>query len=155
MADFISAKDQQFLRDKFDTELTNDVKISLFTQRETRIMLPGVDPQLSEYCAHANQLMNEVASLSDKIDLNIYYFITDTSKAQEYKIDKVPAIVLESEGNSGAPRFFGLPAGYEFSTFLQDILDVSNGNIDLSEEAQQQLKEITKDVHILVFTTPT
>src|SRR5712691_11372038 len=129
MADFISKKDQDFLREKFDSELTNDVIIYLFTQRETRITLPGVDPQLSEYCAHANQLMKEVSSLSDKINLNIYDFITDASKAQEYKIDRVPAIVLESEGSGGAPRFFGLPAGYEFSTFLQDVLDISNGNI--------------------------
>ncbi|MSQ14429.1 MAG: hypothetical protein EXR50_00995 [Dehalococcoidia bacterium] len=155
MAEFISKRDQDFLREKFDSELSNDVTVNLFSRRETRITLPGVDPQVTEYCAQANQLMNEVASLSNKINLNIYDFITDASKAQDYRIDKVPAIVLESAGSSGAPRFFGLPAGYEFSTFLQDILDVSNGNIDLSDETQQQLREITKEVHILVFTTPT
>ena len=155
MAEFISEKDQQFLREKFDSDLTNDVTINLFTQRETRIVIPGVDRELSEYCTHANQLMGEVDSLSDKIQLNVYDFIADAAKAKEYNIDKIPAIVLESEGSEGTPRFFGLPAGYEFSTFLQDILDISNGNIDLSEEGQQYIKEINTKVHIQVFTTPT
>ncbi len=155
MADFISEKDQQFLREKFAGEFTNDVTINLFTQRETRIVLPGVDPKLSEYCAQANQLMNEVASLSDKIHLNVYDFLADSTKTKEYGVDKIPAIVLESEGSEGAPRFFGLPAGYEFSTFLQDMFDVSTGNIEISEEGQQYLKGIDKAIHIQVFTTPT
>ena len=155
MAEFISDKDKETLRQMFDERLTAEVTISLFTQRLTGLTLPGVDPQQSRFCADANQLMEEVASLSDKIRLEMYDFVTSGEKVREYRIDKIPAIVLEGGEDSVAPRFFGMPSGYEFSTFLQDILDVSNNTIELEEDTQEQLKLIERPVHIQVFVTPT
>ena len=55
----------------------------------------------------------------------------------------------------GAIRFLGLPAGYEFSTLVADIVDVSTGNIALSEATQEELRGLEQDLHLQVFVTPT
>jgi hypothetical protein len=52
-------------------------------------------------------------------------------------------------------RFLGLPGGYEFSTLLADIVDVSRGRTDLSAEALDVVRSIDSAVHIQVFVTPT
>ena len=67
----------------------------------------------------------------------------------------VPALVLRGPTEAGLVRFFGLPAGYEFSTLIADIVDVSKNNIQLSERTQTELANLTEDVHIQVFVTPT
>ena len=55
----------------------------------------------------------------------------------------------------GAIRFLGLPAGYEFSTLVADIVDVSTGTVGLSEAAQAELRGLDQDLHLQVFVTPT
>ena len=52
-------------------------------------------------------------------------------------------------------RFIGLPGGYEFSTLLADIIDVSKGRTDLSPAARVAVQAIQTPVHIQVFVTPT
>ncbi len=55
----------------------------------------------------------------------------------------------------GAVRFLGLPAGYEFSTLIADIVDASTGQLALSEATQDELRALDQDLHLQVFVTPT
>jgi glutaredoxin-like protein len=55
----------------------------------------------------------------------------------------------------GKVRYFGIPAGYEFSTLIEDILDVSRGTTNLSDTTREILATIDQDLHIQVFVTPT
>ena len=52
-------------------------------------------------------------------------------------------------------RFIGLPAGYEFSTLVADLVDVSKGTPALSETTQDELRELDQDLQLQVFVTPT
>lgn len=60
-----------------------------------------------------------------------------------------------SFGRGNNVRFVGLPGGYEFSTLLADLFDVSKGQTGLSEAGQATVKAIDQPVHIQVFVTPT
>ena len=51
-------------------------------------------------------------------------------------------------------RFLGLPGGYEFTTLLADIVDVSRGVTDLAPETLDAVRAIDDPVHIQVFVTP-
>jgi glutaredoxin-like protein len=51
-------------------------------------------------------------------------------------------------------RYFGVPSGYEFAGFLEQLIDVGNGATDLAERTKQALRGLAKDVHIRVFVTP-
>ena len=149
----LSPEDQAQLQEIFQQELVNDVHILLFTQRETRIAIPGFE-QLAQRCAEANQIMQEVSALSDKIHLEVFDYRMDAEKLKEHGVERVPTAVIGSSGTSPA-RFIGVPAGYEFSTLIKDIVDLSTNTIDLSDDTQTTLKELQEDVHIQVFVTPT
>lgn len=107
-----------------------------------------------EYGAETRQVLEELAALSDKLSLEVYDFILDKEKVAEYAVDKVPATVVRNGKDYGI-RYYGMPAGYEFSTVLDAILDVSKGESGLSPESREKLSQINQPVHLEVFVTPT
>ena len=52
-------------------------------------------------------------------------------------------------------RLYGVPAGYEFSTLIEDILMVSQQQAGLSAQTLNELQKLTQPVNIQVFVTPT
>jgi len=109
-----------------------------------------------QYCRDLRMLAEEVAELGNgKIKLEIYDFERDQPLAEMLRVDKIPALVLHGEDRQYGIRFFGLPAGYEFIAFLEDLIDVSKGSTRLSPSVKQRVKQIDRPVHIQVFVTPT
>ena len=137
---FLKDSDKKQLKEQFKN-LSKDVKLIVFTQ-EIECM----------YCRETKELAKEVASLSDKIDIEIYNFVIDQEKAEEYKIDKIPAVVVEGEKDYGV-RFYGIPMEYEFMSLVEAILAVSTGESGLSEKTKEELKKLKSPVHIQVFVT--
>jgi len=140
---FVNDHIKLLLREIFEKELRDEVRLVFFTQ----------DIEC-EFCEETRELLQELASLSKKIKVEIHDFMKDNDKAKEYGIDKIPAIAMIGSKDYGI-RFYGLPSGYEFPVFIDDIVDISKGNSRLSEKAKVFLKSIDKPLHIQVFVTPT
>ncbi len=51
-------------------------------------------------------------------------------------------------------RFVGQPGGYEFSTLVADIVDVSNGRTSLAAETVAAVRAIDVPVNVKVFVAP-
>jgi len=107
-----------------------------------------------EYCAETQQLVEEVAQLSDQLTSWVYDLVTDTDEAEQFGVDKAPAIAVVGAEDYGV-KFYGIPSGYEFASFLQAIRTVAMGESELSEGAMATLAEVTEPVHMQVFVTPT
>ncbi len=144
----ISEKDAEFLRNEFETNMVNPVKLVMFTQ--------AIECQ---YCTETRQIVEEIAALSDKITAEIYNFVTDKATAELYGIDKIPAIAIirmeDGEEKDYGIRFYGIPSGYEFTSVIEDIVDVSKGESGLQPQSKMAVAEITQPVHFQVFVTPT
>jgi len=125
------------------TSLTGPVKLINFTQELA-----------CQYCRETELLLREVKELSGKISLEVYNFQLDKEKVAQYKVDKIPATVVEGTKDYGI-RFYGIPMGYEFVTLLEAIKDVSRGSTDLPPETKASLTQIQQPVHLQVFSTPT
>ena len=76
------------------------------------------------------------------------------SLLKEAGIDKIPAIAIIGERDYGI-RFFGVPGGYEFTTFIKDIISVSKREHGLSNAIATELKKVDKPVHLQVLVSPT
>jgi alkyl hydroperoxide reductase subunit AhpF len=124
-------------------EVVNPVNLIHFTQ-ELNL----------ELGAETLQLMKELAPLSDKLSLQVFNFQLDKEKVAQYGVDKVPATVIQNGKDFGI-RFYGLPAGYEFSTILDAILAVSKGDSGLLLASREKLAQLTQPLHLEVFVTPT
>ena len=138
----IGDADGQQIRQRL-AEMVNPVRLIHFTQ-ELNL----------EYGRETKQLVEELAGFSDKLSVEVYNFLLDKERVAEYGIDKVPATVIRNGKDHGI-RFYGIPAGYEFSTILDTILDVSKGDSRLKPETRERLAAITEPLQLEVFVTPT
>ena len=124
-------------------EVVNPVTIVHFTQ-ELNL----------ELGAETLQLMKDLAPLSDKLSLQVFNFLLDREKVAQYGVDKVPATVIQNSKDYGI-RFYGLPAGYEFSSILDAILAVSKGDSGLLSTSRAKLAQLSAPLHLEVFVIPT
>jgi glutaredoxin-like protein len=106
------------------------------------------------FCRETHQLVREISELSEMVSLEVYNFQLDKQKVEQYRVDKIPATVIEGQKDYGV-RYFGAPVGYEFATFLADMVEVSKGRTDLKPETKEFLKKMDASVHLQVFVNPT
>jgi len=124
-------------------KLTGPVKLVFFTQEME-----------CQFCRETRTLLEELKSLTDKFTLEVYDFILDKQKVEQYKIDKIPALVVEGKKDYGI-RFFGIPAGYEFSSLVEACIAASTGDSGLLPESRAALKTLTRPLQVKVFITLT
>ena len=136
-----TAEDEIEIRKRLE-EVENNVKLILFSQ--------SLD---CESCAETEVLLRELAELSDKLTLEILNLHVEHEKAEQYKITRTPALILEGERDYGI-RFFGMPGGYEFASLLEDIIAVGKRNTGLSEASREKVQAVKDPLNIKVFVTP-
>ena len=137
-----SDTEMKTIEKKFES-LENDVEIIMFTQEHE-----------CHFCKETRDFVRKVGESSPKIKTTVYDFVNDEDKAKKYGIGKIPAIAIIGKTDYGI-RYYGLPAGYEFTVLLDDIVDVSKGTTPLPDTIKQKLAGINKPVHIQVFVSPT
>jgi len=129
------------------SKLSNPVKLVMFTQ--------AIECQ---YCKETHQLAEEIAELSDKINVEVYDFVEDADVVEQYQIDKIPAIAVVRDGDEPRDygiRFYGIPSGYEFGSLIEDIAMISAGESGLSPATKEYLANLDQPLHLQVFVTPT
>jgi len=142
----LQEKDRQYLIEHFQS-LTTPVKILVFTQEME-----------CQYCKETRMIAEEVAELSEAISVEAYDFVADKATADQYHIDKIPALVIMRGGEQPKDysiRYYGVPSGYEFTSVIEDIMMVSSGESGLSEATRKELATLEKHLHFQVFVTPT
>jgi len=138
----LSDQEKDAIKKKF-TGLVNDVELAIFTQELE-----------CQFCKETRDLTLELAAISPRIKTKVYDFVKDGDEGTKYNIKKIPAIAIIGKKDYGI-RYYGVPAGYEFATFVDDIIDVSKGTTSLSENIKKKLADIKKPVHLQVFVSPT
>lgn len=131
------------LKETFVNTLKDEVKLVVFTQELE-----------CQFCRENRMLAEELTALSPLLKLEVYNFINDKDKVNEYGIEMVPAIAVIGKKDYGI-RFYGIPGGYEFTSLLETIKMVSTGETGLDVNSQNELKKITKPTTIKVFVTLT
>jgi hypothetical protein len=159
---FLSEADQDQLKSMFTEQLDRHVRLRVLTRPPSKLYIPG--QQLCASCGEAEPFVRELATLSDKLEVVVHDVQAEPALALQYGVEGLlPAILIEPVGCDGdaeppmhgAMRFLGLPAGYEFSTLVADLVDVSTARVSLSEATQAELRAIDEDLHLQVFVTPT
>jgi glutaredoxin-like protein len=138
----LSDSEKNSLKTKFSS-LVNDVELAVFTQDKE-----------CQFCKETRELVIGLGDLSPKIKTKVYDYVENVDEVNKYNIKKIPAIAIIGKTDYGI-RFFGVPAGYEFTAFVDDIIDISKGTTSLSENIKKKLADIKKPVHLQVFVSPT
>lgn len=148
----ISDDDQTYIRDILSERMRDNVTLELYTTGGSGLTVPG--RRECATCDDTRTLLEELSDLSDKLELQVHDFYNDREAATAAQVTELPTLVLKGK-NQGTLRFIGAPAGYEFSTLLEDVIDLSRGETTLSDKAREALTSLTEPVHFQVFVTPT
>ena len=135
-------KDREQLRKVF-AGITHPVTLVFFTQA-----------QECQYCSATREILEEVEALSDEIQLEVHDLVADADLVQEYGVSQIPATILVGDRDYGI-RYYGVPAGYEFTSLVEDILMVGRRDAGLAPATVAALAGLKKLVHMQVLVSPT
>ncbi len=142
----LKEEDRQHLTQEF-AGLQHPTKLIVFTQEFE-----------CQFCRETRQIAEELADLSDMIDLEVYDFVADEEIAEQYNVDKIPATIVMRGGESPKDygiRYYGIPSGYEFSSLVQNVTMIGSGEHGLSQSTEEWLADLAEPLHMQVFVTPT
>jgi len=133
--------DLAIVENKF-TGLKNDVNLLLFQQEAGCV-----------HCHETKRLMEKLASITHKINLDVFNFAINKEMVSKYNIKRVPALVLTSDKDYGI-RYYSFPKGAELYNFLDDIVEISNGDVGVSTESKERLARLQTSVQLEYFISP-
>lgn len=130
-------------------ELPRPIRLTLFVKDQDCML-----------CSDTEGLLNEVATLSPKVELQILNMDQEPEWVDKMGIALAPALVIEAQDEQGewvdyGVRYYGIPSGYEFTSLITSIGLVSQGESQLSSETQELLQNLEDEVKVEVFVTPT
>lgn len=128
---------------KYFDAVKNPVKVVMFTQDFE-----------CEYCTMTREMVEDLAGLSNNITSEIHDFVKDPDLAKKYNVDKIPATIVMGDKDYGI-RFYGVPAGYEFMTLIETIIDVGKREHGLPANVVSELNKVDQSVRMQVMISPT
>lgn len=140
---------------EYDEGLLQELR-EMFRNLESEVTIYFfVDPNAEcAYCGDTEQILELIRTASDG-KVKVVKLSKDSEEAKRYNIDMFPAILIHGKDEWNI-RYFGIPAGYEFGAFVEDIIDASKGEPKISPQLKEILtKYVTKPTRIMVFVTPT
>jgi glutaredoxin-like protein len=140
----IDKEEKSKIKELFTKNLKDRVNLLFFTREDN-----------CQYCGDTEEILEEVTELDEKVNFETH--LLGSEKAEEFGVDRAPAIIfLNSKGQDSGVHFYGIPSGYEFTSLIEDILDISDQErIDLADDIKKEVKALDSDVLLQVFITPT
>jgi glutaredoxin-like protein len=133
---------------KLFLDLKDPVEVILFGNKEN-----------CEYCSEIQMLLGEVVALSDKLHLTVYDFDENKAERERFQVEDSPVFILSGKNGDELVdygiRFYGIPSGHEFASFVNDLVLVSGRDSGLQPETRTYLAGLQKPLKLQVFVTPT
>ncbi|MBX6377263.1 MAG: hypothetical protein IRY95_01820 [Clostridia bacterium] len=104
------------------------------------------------------RMADELAALHDGLRVVVWDVQGEEGqrRAATLGVDQTPTLaLLRQDGSDTGVRFLGVPGGYEFAALVEDLVDVLRGETRLQAETRDALRNLTEDLLIRVFSTPT
>lgn len=140
----LDEKSRETLRGIFGREFKDPVDIVVFTDKGD-----------CRYCKETLQIAQEVSSINPDIVVKHYPSENSLAEFERYSVRLFPATIIRSPEKDYGIRFFGIPSGYEFETYVKDILMVSNKRTMLKDSTREFARGVSEPLNIKVFVTPT
>lgn len=106
-------------------------------------------------CLQAEQVVDEIARLSERVSVEKYNLVLDREQAAAYGIDRAPAVAIVGAADQGL-RYYGTPAGHELQSVVDAILVAGGGAGDgggLGPASLAAAAAVDRPVDIKVFVT--
>jgi alkyl hydroperoxide reductase subunit AhpF len=153
----LDAEEREIVTKYLAQTLRDPVRLIVFTDSRDDEVVTAY--RTGESSRHTQALMEEIASCSDAVRLEVYDKSTDGELASSWGLLGFPTIGLAPADapNGAAPRvrFVGRPGGYEFTSFLETLGSMGKERWGLGETTVSLLGSVDCDIDIKTFVTPT
>ena len=131
-----------------DEFITPEMKLQLkdlFGKFERKVTVKALLNK-SPLAAQMEGFLKELSGISDQVECLVSWESEETTVGE-----KLPAIcVLKEDGTESGLRFYAIPGGHEFNSFVIGLYNVAGPGQAISPEEAQRIKEIKKPVDIIV-----
>jgi glutaredoxin-like protein len=138
----IGREDRSAIERLFRSSLTGEVRVALFTSKHSCL-----------YCGQTRQLLEEIASLSDRIKLEVVDKDEEGARAAEMKVEFTPTVVVVAS-NGAKLHYVGMPGGRQLRSLVEDLVDASRGTSEMGERTRRAIRGVRTPTVIKVFVTP-
>mgnify|MGYP001772610933 CR=1 FL=1 len=140
---------------EYDEELVGELKRMFANMKNPVTIKYFKDPEAEcMYCEDTEQIL-ELLNMTSNGMIRIAKYTSKDPEAKKYNIPMFPAILIHGVDEWNI-RYFGIPAGYEFGAFVEDILDASTGKPEVDPKLAELLnKYVVQPTRIMIFVTPT
>ena len=136
----------------WNEETRDEITEILSDMAEPVRLLLFVDEVCGEPCETQRTLLEGLAGLSDKIELEVFNPREREEDVERYAIERFPTTLPLGQRDDGI-RYVGVTGGQEFASLLQTILMISTGQSGLDPELEALVRTIQRPVHVRVFVT--
>ena len=109
------------------------------------------DPEKAEKSAEMLSLVNEIASASDKIQVQHYQKGENPEMEAKIQANFLPVVAfLNDKGEYARIKYAVVPGGHELTSFLLALYNVAGPGQAVKEEIQQKATEIDERVNLKI-----
>ena len=131
-----------------DNALTTQLKTYLEMVREPIVLVPspyrGDDAAKSSKSAHMDELLSEIAALSDKV-----------SVGKPVDNERTPSFAITRPGSPIDIRFAGLPMGHEFTSLVLALLQVGGHPVKEEQSLIDAVRAVKGEHHFVTYMSLT
>lgn len=134
----------------FDEDLREQLS-PILERFENKVKIMAVLDAEQELSSEVKSFLEEFASLTDKVDLEILEKGQDIGKEKHINATVFPTFaILRSDGSYAGIQFHGVPGGHEINSFILALYNVAGPGQQISENILQRINQIDRKVNLKI-----
>ena len=133
--------------------LRNQIK-SILAMMENEVTLVSIVDESIDKSVEFMDLILDMASLGDKLNVEIYKKSENPEIEEKINADKLPVVaLLDKNKDYSGVKFHGVPGGHELNSFILAIYNLAGPGQAIDEDLLKEIKAIDKDTNIKVVVS--
>lgn len=133
--------------------LRNQIK-SILAMMEKEVTLVSIVDETLEKSIEFMDLILDMASLGEKLKVEIYKKSENPEMEVKINVDKLPVVALLDENkNYSGVKFHGVPGGHELNSFILAIYNLAGPGQAIDKTLLQEIKAFDKKTNIKVVVS--
>ena len=121
---------------------------------ENEVTLVSIVDESIDKSVEFMDLILDMASLGDKLNVEIYKKSENPEIEEKINADKLPVVaLLDKNKDYSGVKFHGVPGGHELNSFILAIYNLAGPGQAIDEDLLKEIKAIDKDTNIKVVVS--
>ena len=127
---------------------------SILSMMQKEVTLVSIVDESMEKSIEFMDLILDMASLGEKLNVEIYKKSENLEMESKINADKLPVVALLDENkNYSGVKFHGVPGGHELNSFILAIYNLAGPGQAIDESLLQEIKDFDKKTNIKVVVS--